>query len=161
ARGETSEIRRDGWTYQRSVVTSQFVTATLVTSGASSQTVPRTASGRYGNPVQLHGHRDRAVVAQQCEDLGDAVASEHTLGASEDLVRSTTGLHRDLRQVVDGALALVVQHGIAPGANRVEYALRKPELDTGPHVHGPDVLALPVIGDDADHQLDLPLRERA
>jgi hypothetical protein len=111
--------------------------------------------------VQLHAHRDRAVVAQQRHDLGDAVAAEHPFGAGEYLVRACARLHRDSRQIVDGALALVVEHGILTGTDGVEHALRDTELDAGLYVHGPDILSLPVIGDGANHQLDLALRQGA
>src|SRR5687767_10057733 len=101
------------------------------------------SSGGNRDAMQLHAHRDRAVVAQQRQDLGDAVAAERPFGAGEYLVRASPRLHRDSREIVDGPLALVIEHGFLTGTDGVEHALRNPELDAGPGVHGPDILSLP------------------
>ena len=55
--------------------------------------------------MQLHAHSHRAVVAQQPDHFGNAVAPQQFIGAVEYLVRAAAGRQGDGSKVVDRPLS--------------------------------------------------------
>ncbi len=105
--------------------------------------------------VHLHAERDRCVVADQYQHLGDAVAADGPLDLGELGVRQLRAGDQRRGKAVHGALVRIGELGIAAGENRVDDLLRQSHLLAHLDVSLTHVVGVPMLRDHQDADLDL------
>jgi hypothetical protein len=115
---------------------------------------------RNRHVVHLHRQRHRGVIAEQHQHLGDAVAAQHVLDLGELRVRKLGAGHERRGEAVHGAFVRVGERGLAAGEDRVDRLLRETGGLAFADMRLPDVIALPMLRDHQDYDLDLALRQR-